>query len=67
MTRKITRLKNSFHNTSTHVRLTPEEMEAIEYRAYTGDSQARRRMARVAEKLCAKKSGCTCSNGWGER
>jgi len=61
-------LANTYHNTTTKTKYSPDERERINEDIYNGDAtdaeiQARRRARRA---LCGI-TGCTCGNDWGER
>jgi len=61
----MTELTNSFHSTTTAVRMTRDELDALVYKAMAGDKAARAKVKRIKSRLCV--SGCDCSGETGER
>src|SRR6185437_13937393 len=61
-------IKNSFHNTKTRTKYSPEERESIAARVWEGSATDAEKsaMRRAAKKLCPVK-GCLCAGPWGER
>lgn len=59
-------LTNTFHNTRTRVRMSPEQLEELVQESVYMDPQATQRLRRIKRRLCPVK-GCTCSGPTGER
>ncbi len=59
---------NSFHNTEVSTRRSPEELEAVLYRLYSGKaSDAERQLQRRMRAVLCGVTGCTCGDDFGRR
>lgn len=64
--KRETTLSNSFHGSSTTVRMTADEVESLQWDAQSGDRKAARKARDIRARLCGSKS-CTCSGVLGIR